>query len=85
MRRYRIEFDGGDRFLSFLEITMGGVINRRSTMLEIREHYGLDDAGLPIAIPIPVAQFERLLEMLRDPNAVTLVQDDEDLRDEVIA
>ncbi len=52
-------------------------------MLEIRQRYVLDDARLPIAIQIPIAQFERLLEMLRDPNAVTLLQDDEDLRDEV--
>ena len=64
MRRSRIEFDGGDRFLSFLEVAMMGVINRRSTMLEIREHYVLDDAGLPIAVQILIAQFERLLEML---------------------
>jgi len=35
-------------------------------MLEIREHYVLDATGVPIAIQIPIEQFEALLDMLHD-------------------
>ena len=40
-------------------------------MIEIRERYVLDAAGRAIAIQIPIAQFELLLGMLNDRNAVT--------------
>ena len=46
-------------------------------MIEIRERYVLDAAGRPIAIQIPIAQFELLLGMLNDRDAVTLVAEDE--------
>lgn len=57
-------------------------------MLEIRERYVLDATGVPIAIQIPIDQFETLLEMLHDRDAVTLVAEDgdwmvEELREEV--
>ena len=45
-------------------------------MIEIRERYVLDAAGRPIAIQIPIAQFELLLGMLNDRDAVTLVAED---------
>ena len=46
-------------------------------MIEIRERYVLDAAGRSIAIQIPIDQFELLLGMLNDRNAVTLVAEDE--------
>ena len=46
-------------------------------MIEIRERYVLDAAGRPMAIQIPIAQFELLLGMLNDRDAVTLVAEDE--------
>ena len=46
-------------------------------MIEIRERYVLDAAGRAIAIQIPIAQFELLLGMLNDRNAVTLVAEDD--------
>ena len=56
--------------------------------MEILQRYVLDDAGIPIAIQIPIDQFEMLLGMLQDRNAVTVVAEDGDwtvdaLRDEV--
>lgn len=45
-------------------------------MLEIVQHYILDDAGEPIAIQIPIAQFEALLKMVKDPNQVRLLSED---------
>ena len=45
-------------------------------MLEICQHYVLDDDGTPIAVQIPIAQFEALLKMVRDPNQVQLVSED---------
>ena len=46
-------------------------------MIEIRERYVLDAAGRAIAIQIPITQFELLLGMLNDRDAVTLVAEDE--------
>ena len=46
-------------------------------MIEIRERYVLDAAGRSIAIQIPIDQFELLLGMLNDRNAVTLVAEDD--------
>ena len=46
-------------------------------MIEIRERYVLDAAGRAIAIQIPIAQFELLLGMLNDRDAVTLVAEDD--------
>ena len=46
-------------------------------MIEIHEHYVLDADGRPIAIQIPIDQFELLLGMLNDRDAVTLVAEEE--------
>ena len=53
-------------------------------MIEIRERYVLDAAGRAIAIQIPIAQFELLLGMLNDRDAVTLVAEDESQSVEVL-
>ncbi len=45
-------------------------------MLEIHQHYVLDDTGTPIAIQIPIAQFEALLKLVSDPNQVRLLSED---------
>jgi hypothetical protein len=45
-------------------------------MLEIHQRYILDDAGTPIAVQIPIAQFETLLQMLRNPAEVTVVTEE---------
>jgi hypothetical protein len=45
-------------------------------MLEICQHYVLDDAGMPIAVQIPIAQFEALLKLVSDPNQVRLLPED---------
>jgi hypothetical protein len=37
------------------------------------------DAGTPIAVQIPIAQFETLLQLLRDPAEVTVVTEETDL------
>jgi hypothetical protein len=41
-------------------------------MLEIRQYYVLDDAGVPITIQIPIHQFEALLKLVSDPSQVRL-------------
>jgi hypothetical protein len=48
----------------------------KSKMLEISQHYILNDAGEPIAIQIPIAQFEALLKLVNDPTQVQLLPDD---------
>lgn len=45
-------------------------------MLEIHQHYVLDDTGTPIAIQIPIDQFEALLKLVSDPNQVRLLSED---------
>lgn len=45
-------------------------------MLEIHQQYVLDDAGMPIAVQIPIEQFEALLKMVNDPNQVQLISED---------
>ncbi len=57
-------------------------------MLEIRQRYVLNDAGKPIAVQIPIAQFETLLQMVNDPEQVSVVMEDgdwtiEELKEEV--
>jgi hypothetical protein len=47
-------------------------------MLEIYRHYVLDEAGEPIAVQIPIDQFEALLTMLKDPDAVLLMTERRD-------
>jgi hypothetical protein len=59
-----------------------------SKMLEIHQRYVLDDTGIPIAVQIPIAQFETLLGMLDDREQVSVVMEDgdwtvEELRKEV--
>jgi hypothetical protein len=49
-----------------------------SKMLEIHQRYVLDDTGIPIAVQIPIAQFETLLGMLDDRDQVSVVTDDGD-------
>jgi hypothetical protein len=45
-------------------------------MLEIHQRYILDDIGTPIAVQIPIAQFETLLQLLRDPAEVMVVTEE---------
>jgi hypothetical protein len=47
-------------------------------MLEIHRRYVLDEAGEPIAVQIPIAQFDSLLGLVPQQSQV-LVMDDEDL------
>jgi hypothetical protein len=47
-------------------------------MLEIHQHYVLDEAGTPIAVQIPITQFETLLAMVDDREQVTVVTEDGD-------
>ncbi len=47
-------------------------------MLEIHQRYVLDEAGTPIAVQIPITQFETLLAMLDDRDQITVVTEDGD-------
>lgn len=47
-------------------------------MLEIHQRYVLDETGSPIAVQIPIAQFETLLDLLDDRDQVSLVTSDGD-------
>jgi hypothetical protein len=47
-------------------------------MLEIHRHYVLDKAGEPIAVQIPIGQFEALLTMLKNPDEVLLMTERRD-------
>jgi hypothetical protein len=51
------------------------------TMLEIHRHYVLDGTGEPIAVQIPIDQFEALLTMLKDPDEVVLMTERRDFDD----
>lgn len=42
-------------------------------MLEIHQRYVFDQAGAPIAVQTPIAQFETLLDMLDDRSQIDLV------------
>lgn len=48
-------------------------------MLEIHQRYILDEVGTPIAVQIPIAQFETLLRMVANPDQVSLVTETADL------
>jgi hypothetical protein len=47
-------------------------------MLEIHKRDILDEFGTPIAVQIPIAQFETLLNLLRDPAEITVVTEETD-------
>jgi hypothetical protein len=47
-------------------------------MLEIHQRYVLDHDGTPIAVQIPIDQFEILLAMVDDREQVTVVTEDGD-------
>jgi hypothetical protein len=51
------------------------------TMLEIHRHYVLDGTGEPIAVQIPIEQFEALLMMLKDPDEVVVMTERRDFDD----
>lgn len=54
-------------------------------MLEIHKYYVLDENQIPIAVQIPLAEFERLEEAIENYGLVQLmdeVQDDERLTGE---
>jgi hypothetical protein len=46
-------------------------------MLEIHQRYVLDEAGETIAVQIPIAQFEKLLQMIPGEDQVSIVTDDD--------
>jgi hypothetical protein len=62
----------------FLGCYYGWRESLESAMLEIHQHYVVDESGEAIAVQIPIAQFETLLDMLDDRDQVTLVSPDGD-------
>lgn len=47
-------------------------------MLEINKNYLLDDNQQPIAVQIPIAEFERIEEILEDYGLAQLMEEEED-------
>jgi hypothetical protein len=64
----------GDRLPFFMMLP-------EQTMLEIHRHYVLDGTGEPIAVQIPIEQFEALLTMLKDPDEVVVMTERRDFDD----
>ena len=47
-------------------------------MLEIHKNYVVDENQNPIAVPIPIAEFEKIEEILEDYFLGKMMEDEED-------